>query len=84
MTGAISLGGTARRKSSGARSQVCGACQDQRAGRPAPSLGWPGERKAIGATSRGNQTSPGRHLVKGGPGSQGLGAQGLGPGPPGA
>ena len=24
-----------------------GACQDQHAGRPAPSLGWPGEKKSI-------------------------------------
>ena len=32
-----------------------GACQDQHAGRPAPSLGWPGERKSIGATSRGKR-----------------------------
>ena len=32
--------------------RFAGACQDQHAGRPAPSLGWPGERKSIGATSR--------------------------------
>ena len=32
-----------------------GACQDQHAGRPAPSLGWPGERKSISATSRGKR-----------------------------
>ena len=43
MIGTIFLGGTAR------------ACQDQHAGRPAPSLGWPGERKSIGATSRGKR-----------------------------
>ena len=30
-------------------------CQDQHAGRPAPSLGWPGEKKSIGATSRGKR-----------------------------
>ena len=27
--------------------RFAGACQDQHAGRPAPSLGWPGERKSI-------------------------------------
>ena len=26
--------------------RFAGACQDQHAGRPAPSLGWPGERSA--------------------------------------
>ena len=55
MTGTIFLGGTARRKSSGAEARFAGACQDQHAGRSAPSLGWPGERKSIGATSRGKR-----------------------------
>ena len=32
MTGTIFLGGTARRKSSGARSRFPGACQDQHTG----------------------------------------------------
>ena len=27
--------------------RFAGACQDQHAGRPAPNLGWPGERKSI-------------------------------------
>ena len=35
--------------------RFAGACQDQHAGRPAPSLGWPGERKSIGATRRGKR-----------------------------
>ena len=26
--------------------RFAGACQDQHAGRPAPNLGWPGERKS--------------------------------------
>ena len=30
----------------------CDKCQDHHAGRPALRLGWPGERKPIGATSR--------------------------------
>ena len=51
MTGTIFLGGSARRKSSGARSRFAGT-----------SI----------------------LMGKLGPGSQGLGAQGLGPGPPGA
>ena len=69
MTGAIFLGGTARRKSSDARSQVCRSVSGPTRSRPAPSLGWPGERKSIGATS---------------PGSQKLGgaSRNLGPGPP--
>ena len=29
--------------------RFAGACEDQHADRPAPSLGWPGERKSIGA-----------------------------------
>ena len=31
--------------------RFAGACQDQHTGRPAPSLGWPGERKSVGAFS---------------------------------
>ena len=50
MTGTRFLGGTARKKVQEAR--FAGACRDQRAGRPAPSLGWLGERKSIRATSR--------------------------------
>ena len=38
--------------------RFAGACQDQHAGRPAPSLGWPGERKSIGATSREKAIEP--------------------------
>ena len=66
--------------------RFAGACQDQHAGRPAPNLGWPGERKSIvqqaetSVVSR-NETNQGCGAW--GPGSQGLGAQGLGPGPPG-
>ena len=90
MIGTIFLGGTARRKSSGARVQearFAGACQDQHAGRPAPSLGWPGESKSIGATSRGKRRfSKISWWVKGNQSVQqakvtGLGA-GLGPRPP--
>ena len=65
--------------------RFAGACQDQHAGRPAPNLGWPGERKSIvqqaetSVVSR-NETNQGYGAW--GLGSQGLGAQGLGPGPP--
>ena len=44
--------------------RFAGACQDKHAGRPAPSLGWPGERKSIGATSQGKSRFPGGHLAK--------------------
>ena len=62
--------------------RFAGACQDQHAGRPAPNLEWPGERKSIetSVVSR-NKTNQGYGAW--GPGSQGLEAQGLGPGPPG-
>ena len=50
--------------------RFAGACQDQHAGRLAPSLGWPGERKSIGATNREKAIQPR--------------LQGLGPGLPGA
>ena len=62
--------------------RFAGACQDQHAGRPAPNLGWPGERKSIvqqaeaSVVSR-NETNQGYGAW--GPASQGLGAQGLGP-----
>ena len=56
--------------------RFAGACQDQHAGRPAPSLGWPGERKSIGATNR-EKSSQGYRAW--GPGSQDLGP-GLGAG----
>ena len=69
--------------------RFAGACQDQHAGRPAPSLGWPGERKSIGATSR--QASFLKNLLVGerkSVGATSLGgagaSRGLGPGPPGA
>ena len=54
MTGAIFLGGTARSQAV-QEARFAGPCQDQHAGCPAPSLGWPGERKSIGATSRGKR-----------------------------
>ena len=46
--------------------RFAGACQDKHAGRPAPSLGWPGtgERKSIDATSQGKSRFPGGHLAK--------------------
>ena len=59
--------------------RFAGACQDQHAGRPAPSLGWPGERKSNKCRFlKGNQS----RLRRLGPSFQGLGAQGLWPGPP--
>ena len=67
MNGTIFLGGTACRKS-----------LQEHAGRPAPSLGWPGKRKLGEANSQCNKPTYGAW----GPGSQQLGAQGLGPGPP--
>ena len=57
--------------------RFAGACQDQHAGRPAPSLGWPGERKSIGATNREKATEP--RLQGLGPG-QGLGPRAWGRG----
>ena len=45
----------------------CDKCQDHHAGRPALRLGWPGERKSIGATSRSKcrfSKSPGEHLAQ--------------------
>ena len=53
-----------------------GACQDQHAGRPAPSLGWHGERKSIGAKP---SFFVGTWLVQQ---AQVAGLGGLGPGPP--
>ena len=47
------------------------ACHNQHAGRPAPSLGWPGERKSIVQQAETSDQGDGA--------SQGLGAQGLGP-----
>ena len=58
--------------------RFAGACQDQHAGRPAPDLGWPGERKSIvqqaetSVVSR-NETNQGYGAW--GPGSR----RGLGP-----
>ena len=90
MTGTIFLGGIANRKA-----RFAGACQDQHAGRPAPSLGWPSERKSIGATSRGKRRfskiswwAPRKRKSVGatsqgygawGAGFQGLGTQAWGP-----
>ena len=57
--------------------RFAGACQDQHAGRPAPSLGWPGEGKRLGRF--GARASRGLGLGPGPPGAwgpgQGLGAQ---------
>ena len=65
--------------------RFAGACQDQHAGHPAPSLGWPGERKSIGATSRGKRRICGESQNYGawgppslGPRAWGRGLQGLG------
>ena len=54
--------------------RFAGACQDQHAGRPAPSLGWPAERKSacrkeISRCNKPRQTrflqkSPGKHLAE--------------------
>ena len=67
--------------------RFAGACQDQHAGRPAPSLGWPGERKSIGATSRGKRCfsniswwAPGKRISR----CNKPRLRGLGPGLPGA
>ena len=57
------------------------ACQDQHAGRPAPSLGWPGGKKLIGATK---VTGLGARAPRGlGSKVRGGASRGLGPGPPG-
>ena len=66
--------------------RFAGACQDQHAGRPAPNLGWPGERKSIVQQAQTSVVSPNKTnqgYGAWGPGSQRLGAQGLGLGPPG-
>ena len=63
--------------------RFAGACQDQHAGRPAPSLRWPGETKSIGARSRGKRRFSKTSLKKSrglGPGSQGLGPRAWGRG----
>ena len=59
--------------------RFAGACQDQHAGRPAPNLGWPGERKSIvqqAETSKQNQS----RLRGLGPGFAGAWGPGLGAG----
>ena len=61
--------------------RFAGACQDQHAGRPAPNLGWPGERKSIVQQAETSVVS--RNETNQGYGAWGFGAQGLGPGPPG-
>ena len=60
---------TIETESSGKPQEIkrCDKCQDHHAGRPALCLGWPGERKSIGATSRSNRRfskSPGEHRAK--------------------
>ena len=57
--------------------RFAGACQDKHAGRPAPSLGWPGERKSIGATEKKSVGATSQGYGAWGPGSQKLGAQAL-------
>ena len=57
--------------------RFAGACQDQHAGHPAPSLGWPGERKSIVQQAVPYQ---GYGLGPRFPGAWGPGLQGLGPG----
>ena len=60
--------------------RFAGACQDQHAGRPAPNLGWPGERKSIVQQaeqvcfSKRNQS----RLLAWGPGFAGAWGPGLG------
>ena len=49
--------------------RFAGACQDQHAGRPAPNLGWPGERKSIVQQPETSRQGPG------GRGLQALGAR---------
>ena len=66
---------------------VAGACQDPHAGRPAPSLGWPGERKSIVQQAETSVVSAKQSRLRGlewrGPvgarGIQGLRALGRGP-----
>ena len=58
--------------------RFAGARQDQHAGRPALSLGWPGERKSIVQQAE-TSVETGKEIAW----VQGLGPQGLGPGPPG-
>ena len=97
MTGMLFIAGTARRKSTGARNQVCRSMSGPTR---RPSCAWLGvawRRKSIGATSRGKRRfskiswwAPSERKSVGatsqGYGAWGraprLGAQGLGPGPP--
>ena len=65
--------------------RFAGACQDQHAGRRAPNLGWPGERKSIvqqAETSEKRNQSRLRGLARVprglGPRASGRGLQGLG------
>ena len=63
MTGTIFLAGTARRKSTGARSQVCRSMSGPTR---RPSCAWLGvawRRKAIAATSRGKRRIPPPYLL---------------------
>ena len=62
--------------------RFAGACQDQHAGRPAPSLGWPGERKSIVQQAETSVMGPGFPKAWG-PGLGAGASRALGPGPPG-
>ena len=67
--------------------RFAGACQDQHAGRPAPSLGWPGERKSIVQQAETSVVTGRKSIKVTGPGARifrawgpGLGAGKRGPG----
>ena len=63
--------------------RFAGACQDQHAGRPVPSLGWPGERKSIAQQAETNVVSSEKNQsrLRGlGPSFQGAWGPGLGAG----
>ena len=69
--------------SSGARSQVCRSVSGP-IRRPAPSLGWPGERKSIASVVSLSRLPRSLGPRAWGRGLQGFGAsRALGPGPPG-
>ena len=59
--------------------RFAGACQDQHAGRPAPNLGWPGEKKSIVHKPKQVSFLETKPMKVTGPGARV--AQGLGPGP---
>ena len=69
MTGTIFLGGTARRTSSGARSQVCRSVSGPTR-RPSCALAWGGLAEGNSSVQQAeasvvSQESPGGHLAKG-------------------